>query len=212
MEEFKIEPYKVYIKINEYGVITAINSSAFLSDTTDWIEVDEGYGDRFHHAQGNYLLTSLIDENGFYQYEYEDGVIKARSDSDIQKDWEEMMLPNLINQKIAESKIKLAEWLASNPILFTDGKYYSVTEEKQSLLNNNLASYERAKSAGVEYPLKWNSTGEECVDWEYSNLLILSLNIAEYVAPKVAIQQTIELNIKACKSIKDLEAIVINYD
>ena len=97
-------------------------------------------------------------------------------------------------------------------ILFTDGKYYSVTEEKQSLLNNNLASYERAKSAGVEYPLKWNSTGEECVEWEYPELLTLSLNIAGYVAPKVAIQQTIELNIKACKSIKDLEAIVINYD
>lgn len=212
MEEFKIEPYKVYIKVNEYGVVTAINSSAFLSDTTGWIEVDEGYGDKFHHAQGNYLLTALMNENGIYLYEYKDGTVKIRSDSDIQEEWEEMTLPNLISQKIEESKIKLAEWLSTNPLLFTDGKYYSVTEEKQSLLNNNLASYERAKNAGVEYPLKWNSTGEECVEWEYSELLSLSLNIAEYVAPKVAIQQTIELNIKACKSIKDLEAIVINYD
>lgn len=212
MEEFKTEPYKVYIKVNEYGVITAINSSAFLSDTTGWIEVDKGYGNRFHHAQGNYLSTCLIDENGIYQYEYEDGTIKTRSDSDIQEEWEEMMLPNLISQKIEESKTKLAEWLATNPLLFTDGKYYSVTEEKQSLLNNNLASYERAKNAGVEYPLKWNSTGEECVEWEYSELLSLSLNIAGYVAPKVATQQTTELSIKACKSIKDLEAVVINYD
>ena len=82
---------------------------------------------------------------------------------------------------IAESKILLSEWLKNNPILF-NGEYYSVTEEKQSLLNNNLASYERAKSAGLEYTLKWNSTGNECVEWTYEDLVKLSLSIAEYVA------------------------------
>lgn len=114
--------------------------------------------------------------------------------------------------KINDSKIKLAEWLSSNPMEFTDGKLYSVTEEKQALLNGNLASYERATKVGVEYPLKWNSTGEECTEWNYNDLLTLSLSIAAYVAPKVAIQQKIELDIKACETMEEIDAIVIDYD
>ena len=115
-------------------------------------------------------------------------------------------------KRIQESKILLAKWLNDNPILYTDGKYYSVTEEKQALLNGNLASYERAKSVGVEYPLKWNSTGSSCLEWEYNDLLTLSLTIAAYVAPKVAIQQNIELDIKACETMDEINAVVIDYD
>ena len=115
-------------------------------------------------------------------------------------------------KRIQESKILLAKWLNDNPILYTDGKYYSVTEEKQALLNGNLASYERAKSVGIEYPLKWNSTGSSCLEWEYNDLLALSLTIAAYVAPKVAIQQNIELDIKACETMDEISAVVIDYD
>ena len=119
---------------------------------------------------------------------------------------------DLKEAKIAESKTKLAEWLANNPLLFSDGKYYSVTEEKQSLLNSNIASYERAEALGVEYPLKWNSTGEECVEWSYTDLVTLSLTIAAYVAPKVSHQQSIEIQIKACETAEELDKVVISYD
>ena len=121
-------------------------------------------------------------------------------------------LDTLNDDKIEMSKRILAEWLESNPMLYTDGKYYSVTAEKQSLLNGNLASYERAKAINVEYPLKWNSTGSECVSWDYTDLLALSLTIAGYVAPKVSKQQEIELQIKACTTVDELNEIVINYD
>lgn len=116
------------------------------------------------------------------------------------------------NKRIAESKVKLTEWLATNPMQFTDGNFYSVTEEKQALLNGNLASYERATKANIEYPLKWNSTGEECIEWNYNDLLTLSLSIAAYVAPKVAIQQSTEIAIKECGTIEEIENIVIDYD
>ena len=52
------ESYIVYVCTDDVGHITAINSSAFLTDTAGWTAIDEGCGDRFHHAQGNYL--SLI--------------------------------------------------------------------------------------------------------------------------------------------------------
>ena len=122
------------------------------------------------------------------------------------------ILSDLKEAKIAESKTKLAEWLANNPLLYSDGKYYSVTEEKQSLLNSNIASYERAEALGIEYPLKWNSTGEECTEWTYESLVTLSLTIAAYVAPKVSKQQSIEIAIKSCETAEELDGVVISYD
>ena len=115
-------------------------------------------------------------------------------------------------KRIQESKILLAKWLNDNPILYTDGKYYSVTEEKQALLNGNLASYERAKSMGIVYDLKWNATEQPCETWSYTDLLTLSLNIAAYVAPKVSKQQLLEVQIRNCETIDEIDAIVIDYD
>ena len=114
--------------------------------------------------------------------------------------------------KIEMSKMMLAEWLETHPMTYTDGKMYSVTSEKQALLNGNLASYERAKAIGIEYGLKWNSTGSECVSWDYTDLLTLSLTIAGYVAPKVSKQHELELQIKACTTVEELESIVISYE
>ena len=116
--------------------------------------------------------------------------------------------------KITESKEKLAEWLANHPLTYKDGKQYSVTAEKQSLLNGNLSSYERAQGANpsINYPLKWNATGEECTEWEYEDLVGLSLAIAAYVTPKVAEQQAIEIAINACSTIDELNGVVISYE
>ena len=116
------------------------------------------------------------------------------------------------NDQVLLSKQLLSRWLIENPYLYTNGKYYSVTEEKQSLLNSNLASYERATAAGIDYPLKWNSTGEECSEWTYSDLLALSLNIAAYVAPKVSMQQAFEVQIRNATTKADVDEISINYD
>ena len=141
------------------------------------------------------------------KYKYVDGAFIENPDY-VPPD----ILSPLKMEKIEESKTKLAEWLANNPLLYSDGKYYSVTEEKQSLLNGNLASYERAKSMGVVYDLKWNATEQPCEPWSYTDLLTLSLNIAAYVAPKVSKQQYLEVQIRNCETVEELDVIVINYD
>ena len=124
----------------------------------------------------------------------------------------EKSLEEYKEEKIALSKLMLSEWLANNPMLYSDGNYYSVTEEKQSLLNSNLASYERATAAGIPYPLKWNSTGAECTEWEYTDLTALSLSIAAYVAPKVSTQQAVEVQIRACETKEEVDGVVISYE
>lgn len=65
--------YIVYVRTNSNGYIIAVNSSAFLSDTTGWTEIDSGYGDRYHHAQGNYFPQPIITEVGAYRYKLVDG-------------------------------------------------------------------------------------------------------------------------------------------
>nr|DAG52553.1 MAG TPA: protein of unknown function DUF4376 [Caudoviricetes sp.] len=114
--------------------------------------------------------------------------------------------------KIVESKTVLSEYLASHSLQWTDGKYYSVTSEKQALLTSNLALYQISTSAGQPFKLTWNSTGDECVEWTYEKLAALALAIGTYVKPFVSHQQELELAIKACATMEELDAIEINYD
>lgn len=114
--------------------------------------------------------------------------------------------------KVTESKTALADYLASHPLQWTDGKYYSVTSEKQALLTSNLSLYQLAVSNGQPFKLTWNSTGDECVEWVYEELAALALAIGTYVKPFVARQQELELDIKACTTMEELDAIEINYD
>lgn len=72
MEENTI---KVYIKTNENNIITDINSSIFLNSIEGYIQIDEGSGDKYAHAQCNYLEKSLFDESNRFNYKFEDGKI-----------------------------------------------------------------------------------------------------------------------------------------
>ena len=76
----------VYIKIDEYKRIVGVNSFEFLADTTGWIKIDEGDGDRFQHAQGNYLPKPLRDEQGRYRYKLVDGAVVERTPDELAAD------------------------------------------------------------------------------------------------------------------------------
>lgn len=88
------KPYEVYIKTDENGYIIAVNSSEFLTDTTDWIKIDEGYGDKYHHAQGNYFDGGLFEfEHMIPLYKYVDGELIRRADEEIQADIDAIPAP-----------------------------------------------------------------------------------------------------------------------
>ena len=67
--------HKVYIKKNEKDEIIDIGSDVFIKDPENWIEIDEGDGDRYVHAQGNYLPEPLRDEDGNPNYVWTGGAI-----------------------------------------------------------------------------------------------------------------------------------------
>ena len=77
---------RVFIKTDSKNRITAVDSEIFISDTSGWVEIDRGDGDKFAHAQGNYLPKSLTDENGVYRYKLENGNISERSEEEMAAD------------------------------------------------------------------------------------------------------------------------------
>ena len=76
MEEMiKEQPIKVYIKVNTNNEVIEVNSEIFIQDTTSWIEIDSGFGDKFAHAQSQYFEKPLMNEDGCYNYSFIDGLI-----------------------------------------------------------------------------------------------------------------------------------------
>ena len=65
-------------------------------------------------------------------------------------------LDNLKLEKIAQSKDVLAKYLSSHPLFsdakYAEGRYYTVTEEKQRQLTSKMAMYNLYSQQSLEYP------------------------------------------------------------
>ena len=85
--EFEMKPYSVYVKTDDASRITSVDSSAFLTNTDGWTEVDSGYGDKYHHAQGNYFPKPIMDERGIWRYKLADGKPVERTQEEMDADW-----------------------------------------------------------------------------------------------------------------------------
>ncbi len=98
----------VYVKTDEDSTIIDINSSSFLTDFNGWTQIDEGIGDKYHHAQGHYFENGLIDENGCYNYKLVDGTVMERTVSEKQADIENGPAPAPTpDEKMAELQGRL---------------------------------------------------------------------------------------------------------
>jgi hypothetical protein len=107
-------PYIVYVKTDANGYITATNSSAFLTDTTGWTEIDSGNGDKYHHAQGNYFPQPIITEGGAYRYRVVDGVPIECTAEEIEAQ-EEALRPE--STPTLESRVETLESTTDDMIL-----------------------------------------------------------------------------------------------
>ena len=68
--------YKVYVSLQD-GYITSINSEIFLSqeEMDSMTEIDKGQGDKYAHAQSQYLEKGLVDGHGRYNYKFVEGKV-----------------------------------------------------------------------------------------------------------------------------------------
>ena len=78
---------RVYINKDSENNITSINSSIFLSqeEMDSMTEIDKGQGDKYAHAQGQYLEKGLVDEQGRYNYKFVEGKVIEVAEADKPK-------------------------------------------------------------------------------------------------------------------------------
>lgn len=86
------ESCKVLVQTDDAGRVTAINSDAFVRGD-GWTAIDEGEGDRYRHAQNNYLLEPLTDERGVYRYKLVDGLVVQRTQAEMDADFDARPAP-----------------------------------------------------------------------------------------------------------------------
>lgn len=121
-------------------------------------------------------------------------------------------LDKLKNEKIVESKTLLAEYLSSHPLFskakYEEGRYYTVTEEKQRQLTSKMAMYNIYSQQSLSYPLlKWNDVGNICEDWTVEELTKLAMEIDAYVTPLVEKQQAYEKMVQKVSNIEEFNII-----
>ena len=69
--------FEVYVKVNTDDYIIEVGSNVFIRDYTGWILIDKNVkGDRGAHAQSQYFEKPLINEDGDYNYQYINGVVR----------------------------------------------------------------------------------------------------------------------------------------
>ena len=99
------ENYIVYVRTDEQDRILEANSSAFLTDTTGWTDIDEGLGDKYHHAQGNYF-DAIYTDDGIPRYKLVDGAPVLRTDEEIEADRAEIVhtptREEILEQQVAD--------------------------------------------------------------------------------------------------------------
>lgn len=114
--------------------------------------------------------------------------------------------------KQEENKILFAEYLATHPLTWVDGKEYGITQEDQSEISLNINQYQVAIQSGIENPtLEWHARHEECSPWDLEQLAALSLAISNAVYPKYHQMQDYKTQIFNATSIEELQAIELNY-
>lgn len=107
-----MDKYQVYIVIDGKNRIVSVDSSAFISDTTGWLQIDEGTGDRCHHAQGNYFPKPLYDDRGIPRYAYvPDGSPKwrERTPEEMDADYVEPQPVTPLEARVGAVEIKTGD-------------------------------------------------------------------------------------------------------
>lgn len=211
--EFEMKS-RVYIKADDRNRIIRCEGEYTLpSDLTDWILIEEGPPcDRLNLAQSHYFPGGLYTMDGIHRYKWDGSAAVLRTEEELEADRAEAVdLDEVKAASVANSKEALAEYLAAHPLTWTDGKRYSVTEEKQSLLMGNLAAYQLEAQGNPAAEITWNATGEPCTGWEFADLCALAVAIKAYVKPLVAYQQEKEMEIMACETAEAVEAVTLDY-
>lgn len=163
--------YKVYVKTDAADNVVSVNSEAFLPDPVPagWIEVDEGEGDKYHHAQSNYFSKPLMTDDGKYQYRIADGAVV---ENDVSPTLDELKAKKRAEMAAARYAAEISGITLSGAVIRTD-------RESQALITGAAL----AASHDENYSVTWKAKNG-----------FVTLNSAQIIA----VAQAVRAHVEAC--------------
>lgn len=123
-----------------------------------------------------------------------------------------MTLDEYKNYRQEENKALLAKFLKENPILWTDGLYYGVTQEDQNEMNLDLSTYQFKQSIGdTEWKLQWHSVKSDCRDFTMEEFGALLNAIVNFVYPYRQLEMQYKEAIYSATTKEDISAVELIY-
>lgn len=87
---------KVYVLADDQGRITRCEggyTTGNITDPENWVQIDEGTGDRYNLCQSHYFPDGIYTEDGIPRYKLEDGQPVERTEEEIAADREAIVQP-----------------------------------------------------------------------------------------------------------------------
>lgn len=176
--------------------VTILYDKSFLPEGILYLELTE---EPTPPSDGNYILCLTPNASEYYW----------------EKAPEEDLTP-FREEKIKKSKEQLETFLINHPLYSKAHNqtynYYTITEDKQSLLTSEFMGYQVLKAAGVETNFTWNAQGKPCEVWTEQEGVQLIGEIRAYVKPLIEYQQKKEILIRNAQTREEIENILIDYE
>ena len=107
----------------------------------------------------------------------------------------------------------LENYLATHPILYTDGFYYGVEEKDQNEMTREYASYKMEEGAGLNpVGVEWHSKKGECKYMSEEEFIALAATVKAYAMTYYHLMQSRKKQIYQCTNKSDIFDIPITYE
>ena len=127
-------------------------------------------------------------------------------------DVDNMSLEEYKQYRQTQNKEALASFLKNNPLLWTDGKYYGVTEEDQNEMLTDKSAYEFKQSIGqTNWKLEWHSVKSACREFSINEFAALLNAIVDFVYPYRQLEMSYKESIYNANTKEDVKAIKLIY-
>lgn len=136
--EFEIPKSKVYIQADSRGYIISCNGGYTTPpNLAGWIEIDEGYGDRYNLCQSHYFEGGLYTFDGIPRYKWDGSQSLLRSDEEIEGERRSLEWKSEVEAKVRLLKQKLSDTdyqaIKFSEGWFTEGEFAPLKAYRQSL-------------------------------------------------------------------------------
>lgn len=122
-------------------------------------------------------------------------------------------VPTLQYYRQEENKDNLRQFLLNNPLLWTDGNYYGVTQDDQNEMIADKTAYEFKQSIGqTDWKLEWHNIKHSCREFAVEEFAALLNAIIDFVYPYRKLQEAYKEQIYSCTSKEQLIEITLEYN